>query len=552
VGNQYTDRILTRAKLSPGQTFATLLLDGEWVRVSYGELVTNARRYAYLYRTSGLAPDDVVLLILRHSIDMYAAFLGTLLAGGVPSFLPYPNRKHDHSLYWTQHQKLFHRVRPRLIVAYDELAESVAGCARGSGATTIRDSDVKDVPAISDIVARSNDDAALLQHSSGTTGLKKGVALSYGAIVRQIESYASALSLDSTTAVIGSWLPLYHDMGLITSFLLPMYTGVPVISIDPFEWVGEPKLLLEAIETHHVTHIWLPNFAFLHLVRAVSPRARYRLGSIKALINCSEPCKPAVFDSFLRRYAGQGVTAENLQTCYAMAETVFAVTQSKPGQAPRRVPVDRFSIERIGPMAQEADTGNVVEFLSNGLPIEGCEIAILVGERLVGEGYLGEICVRGNFLFQGYYRNPEATAAAFHDGWYRSGDLGFVNARELFVAGRIKDVIIINGKNVFAHDIEASLAGVQGIKGGRAVAIGVYDEKMGSEQLVVIAESNETSRPEHAIIGEINRAVLLETGVSCAAVHIVSPGWLIKTTSGKVSRYDNHKKYLGTLTSAGP
>ena len=156
------------------------------------------------------------------------------------------------------------------------------------------------------------------------------MALSYASIARQLAAYRDALDLDVAAARIVSWLPLYHDMGLISSFLLPVWLGVPILSIDPFVWVAQPELFFEAAETFGATHGWLPNFAFLHLARRVNRKRVWDLRSLQALVSCSEPCKAASFDAFLERFADWGVRAETLQTCYAMAETVFAVSQSNP------------------------------------------------------------------------------------------------------------------------------------------------------------------------------------------------------------------------------
>jgi acyl-CoA synthetase (AMP-forming)/AMP-acid ligase II len=541
MSNAYLDPILRRAEQSPSRVFAKLHLDGEWVTATYGELLERARGFSAAYRRAGVDRGEIVFIVLQHGLDVYAAFVGAMLAGAVPSLLPYPNARHDHALYWSQHRQLFARVRPAAIVTFDELADDIRSCADGSGAVVLPQSAVE-VETVADAIGGCDDDIALLQHSSGTTGLKKGVALSYRAIRDQIESYARALGRKSDDGmVVGSWLPLYHDMGLIAAFLTPLYLGAPIIALDPFVWVADPKLLPQAVEAHRITHVWLPNFAFLHLVRAVPRKMRFDLSSIAALISCSEPCKPEAFDRFLARYGDCGVKPETLQTCYAMAETVFAVSQSSAAELPRRLSVARSSIEHLGANVEGDDAGT--SLLSNGPPIPGCEVRILADGQFVPEQTFGEICVRAPYLFSGYYNNPEATLAAFHDGWYRTGDLGFLDRGEVFIAGRLKDVIIVNGKNIFAHDVEACLLGVPGLKPGRAVALGAYDEKIGSELLVVIAENDGSGREASAIMSDINHAVLAETGIGCSAVRVVEPGWLVKTTSGKVSRSENLRKF---------
>ncbi|WP_296819208.1 AMP-binding protein [Brevundimonas sp.] len=521
--------------------FARIHSGGGWTDVSYAELWERSLAFAGLYRASGLLPDDVVCLVVKPDADAYACFIGAMMAGGLPSFLPYPNSKHDTGLYWTQHRTLFQHARPRLILTWDGLAPEMEACAEGSAARVLRLSEAVGAEPLAAPVPRGEDDLALLQHSSGTTGLKKGVALSYGAIARQVEAYANSLGVrPDRLPVVASWLPLYHDMGLVSSFLLPLSLGGSIVSIDPFVWTSRPTLLWDAVERFRATHAWMPNFAFQHTVRMAPPGRNWDLRSLEALVSCSEPCKAATFGAFLARYADSGVRPQTLRTCYAMAETVFAVSQSTPEAPPRRLTVSRASLEHEGPVELASDG---VELLSNGPLLDGMQARIRANGATAGEGMMGEICVRAPFLFDGYYKNPEATAAAFDaDGWYRTGDLGFLDQGELFVAGRLKDVIIVNGKNIFSHDVEAALLGIRGLKAGRAVAIGQFDPALGSEKLIVIAEVEGEHDPS-AVMAEINRAVLRETGVPCGDVRLVERGWLIKTTSGKISRSENLKRY---------
>jgi acyl-CoA synthetase (AMP-forming)/AMP-acid ligase II len=321
--------------------------------------------------------------------------------------------------------------------------------------------------------------------------------------------------------VIASWLPLYHDMGLIACFMLPLIADGVIVSLDAFEWVAKPEILLAEIQRARARFVWLPNFAFHHLVRTRSGEA-CDLSSVRAFINCSEPCKPATFDEFAAAF---GVDAERLQTCYAMAETVFAVTQTRLGEPPRRILRDGKA------------------FLSCGPVIDGLELRILDGEgAALPPDRVGEIAVKGACLFSGYYKLENETKAAFAGDWYRTGDLGFVEGGELFVTGRIKDLIIVNGRNFYAHDIEAVVNAVAGIKPGRAVAVGRFSEVSQSEELLVIAEAEGTDAAP--LRKAVRDAIEAAAGLTGATVQIVPPGWLVKTTSGKISRSENLAKYL--------
>jgi acyl-CoA synthetase (AMP-forming)/AMP-acid ligase II len=372
--------------------------------------------------------------------------------------------------------------------------------------------------------------------------------LSYRAITDQLDAYQQALGLKAVRdARFASWLPLYHDMGLISSFLMPIWLGIPILSVDPFEWTRRPSLIFDAIQDFRATHSWVPNFALLHHVRSVRGEQTWDLSSLRAVICCSEPNKPAAFDSFLDRFATWGVTPATLQTCYAMAETVFAVTQSPIGQPVRRLLVDRGALQTTGFVEVPLRPEDGLALLSNGPAIPGCEVRILKNDDFVSDNIVGEVCVTASFLFSGYYNNEDETDRVFRGSWLRTGDLGFLNDGDLFIVGRTKDIIIINGKNIVAHDVEAAISGLPQIKGGRAVAFGHYVESLGSEQLVVVAERLDPKDDTQATIRMISNAVSMEIGISCGDIRLVDQGWLIKTTSGKISRSENLRKYIDSF-----
>jgi acyl-CoA synthetase (AMP-forming)/AMP-acid ligase II len=549
--NSFLAPIISLRRSTPEATFCYIHSSGQWSEFSIDDFFDRAARFARLFKSSGVIAGEVVAVALRHDVDAHAAFLGAMLIGAIPSYMPYPNVKHDHALYWNQHRTLFEHVRPRVILVYDELLEAMRDCAEGLGVEVVGQSAVDQFEPLVAFEPTGDDATALLQHSSGTTGLKKGVALSYGAITRQLASYARALGLSGAERkVVASWLPLYHDMGLITGFLLPIWLGAPIVMIDPFEWVARPPLLLEAIERFRATHVWLPNFAFLHLSRMTPRGARHDLSSLEAVVSCSEPCKPGAFDAFLDRFTDWGLREQALQTCYAMAETVFAVSQSDTGRPPRRLIVDRDSVQTMQSVRDPAAPENALCLLSNGPPIEGCRVAVMRDRVVVGEREIGEIVVDAEFMFSGYFKNDNATSKAFAGSWYQTGDIGFLDSGEVFVVGRLKEVIIVNGKNIFANDVENSLLGIPGLKPGRAVAFGYYSDRVGSEQLVIVAEIVPDGRPHTEIQVAVNRRIVDAVGVPCADVRLVPQGWLIKTTSGKVIRSENARKYASEFRAA--
>jgi acyl-CoA synthetase (AMP-forming)/AMP-acid ligase II len=546
------DVLHRQARERPAQPFCHAWQDGRIVTVTLGELWHRTRAAAAGLAQAGVAAGDVVLIAHRHDRDLYPAFLAPQLLGAIPSFMPFPSEKQDAERYWRAHVTLFDRLRPAAVIASVPWLAQFETALGALPTARIPLAGLCDGPPIASWTAPAPDTVALLQHSSGTTGEKKGVMLTHRAICTQVASYAPTLALGND-AVIASWLPLYHDMGLIACFMLPLLTGTPLVALDPFAWSARPVLLLDAIVHHRATHAWLPNFAFHHLVRAVDPGWAGDLSSMRAWIDCSEPCTPETFERFLARHAASGVAPGTLQCCYAMAETVFAVTQTPVGTPPceRRVAREPLQARRV---AREAMPGEpAVRIASVGTPIDALTIAIRDEDgHPLPDGHVGEVTVQGRCLFDGYFRDPEPDRAAWWGGWYRTGDLGFVHDGALFITGRRKEVLIVNGRNFFAHDIEAAVNTVAGVKPGRAVAFGVPNAEVGSEQVIVIVEVLPGTPDLTALPGAVRAAVADALGLTVHRVVPVAPGWLLKTTSGKISRALNQAKWLEEGAGAGP
>jgi acyl-CoA synthetase (AMP-forming)/AMP-acid ligase II len=425
------------------------------------------------------------------------------------------------------------RINPAAVIVSDRTAEIVpAGTPK-----TIRVEEIEEgfgegefAAALKGMPRPRLGDLAFLQHSSGTTGHKKGVMLTHAQILEQERLYSGAIGI-SGGDVVASWLPLYHDMGLITSFLIPAIIGCPIVSLDALEWVLRPAMLLDQIERHRAKFTWLPNFAFHHICRGDPEPGTRDLTSLKAIINCSEPCRAATFELFADRYASAGVSPDKLQVCYAMAENVFAVTQT-PATQPARVG------------RSEATKA----YLSCGTPLPGVELRVVspAGD-IMPDGAFGEICIRTTCLFDGYYRLPELSNERLIEGWYHTRDLGCIQDGELFVIGRTDDLLIINGRNIFAHEVEDLLNDVDGVVPGRVIVHGEYDVQLSATRLLVLAELADDSDDEKAIAAQIRSDVFSRCGIFPGAIRFVPRGFLVKSTSGKLSREQSYRKYRQDL-----
>ncbi|MDO9501939.1 AMP-binding protein [Falsiroseomonas sp.] len=500
-------------------------------------------------------PGGLVLVIGATGAEAMALFLGIAAAGRLGAFFPPASPLQDQRHFFDQQRAALAAIAPDAICVLEAAtAETVrridpdlARAVRLAPATATGDS----VAALDALRARLASDAPLfVQHSSGTTGIKKAVAISGRMLAGQFAAYWPGLraELGVGRLSVASWLPLYHDMGLIAGFLLPMLGGDSVSLLDPFEWIGAPGRFLEMIEADGCDIAWMPNFAFRHFTRLHRALKPARLGSMKLWIDCSEPCRLLDAKGFEAAFAGWGVRPGSVVGCYAMAETVFAVSQGSPAERiGLAVPPDVTPGQMVpeGWLGDEAPPGRKL-VLSSGRVLPGVTLAVFDGERVLPEGNYGEIGLRAPFLFGGY----RGGAGPSPDGWFRTGDLGVVLRGQVFVFGRLKEIIIVNGKNLFAGDVEAALAGIPGLRPGRAVAFGVESAQTGSEELVVVAEQDETAGTPAAESRAAISRMLTETFlVKPRDVRIVADRWLVKSTSGKISRDANRRRYLEQFRS---
>jgi acyl-CoA synthetase (AMP-forming)/AMP-acid ligase II len=372
------------------------------------------------------------------------------------------------------------------------------------------------------------------------------VALSHRAVLKQIQAYGRAIELDPKKDVIVSWLPLYHDMGLIAGFVMPIVTGTRLVLMSPFEWVKQPGMLLEAFSQYGGTLCWLPNFAYNHIARTFRPNEGLDLSTWRAAINCSEPVYAESHQMLLDKLAPHGFSESALAVSYAMAENTFGVTQTKLGAPPRIDTVEIAAVQERGE-ANPAKSGK--PFVSCGRAIDTVELRIFDADRRpLPDRRVGEIALKSEFMLSAYYKRPDLTEKAItKDGWYLTGDMGYMADGELYITGRKKDLIIVGGKNVYPQDIEAIANRTAGIHPGRAVAFGVLDERIGSEKVVVVAEAVENANLDDAE-RELRAHIVQETEVTLGDLRFVPKGWIVKTSSGKHARSDNREKYLREFT----
>lgn len=518
---------------------------------TFGAFRHEARCHAEYFRSHGIKAGDTVILIMPQGIALMSAFMGAMLLGAIPAILAYPNFKVEPAKYRYGLAGVTTNLKASLTVVDEGFPEDLmAYVAAEHRSHIVRCAHPAASPPRSEFAYEVQpDQIAFIQHSAGTTGLQKGVALRHKAVLRQIEHLAPAIRLCSKDRIY-SWLPLYHDMGLIACFLLPLACHLSVVMQAPTDWVMQPQTMLELMSNKRCTLAWVPNFTLQFLARRVRPedRASIDLSCVRAIINCSEPVRASSMDEFSSAFSSQNLRPGALQSCYAMAETVFAVTQSDvTAGGPRRIWVDGNLFRKQGVVRPVSnDTPGGMCLASSGRPLRNTRIRIVSDEGLDLVNKVGEILIHCDSMLDGYYNRPDLTKKAVRGGWYWSGDLGFVFDGELYVVGRKKDLIIVAGENIYPQDVEEIISAHKAICDGRVVAFGNYNPSLGTEEIVVVAEVRDSADLQNAenLERELRGAVKREMGVTIGYLFIKPPRWIIKSTAGKPARAATKEKLV--------
>ncbi|MDH5254679.1 MAG: AMP-binding protein [Gammaproteobacteria bacterium] len=428
-------------------------------------------------------PGELELIASRTGYDSILAWLAALRNGAHPAYLAPLTPRQDPAVYHAELAQLMARFRPNRVRADTVTGERLHGEPFAPGG-----------------------EPGFLQFSSGTTGLRKGVFISERQLLAQLAALGTALRITADDRLAG-WLPLYHDMGLITSLLMPLYFGLPASFLDPVEWSFRPESLLALVARERATLCWQPDFAFRHIANRfargdVLPAAP--LDSLRLLINCSEPCRSRTFVDFWQRFRAHGLREDALQASYAMAENVFAVTQT------------RFD--------GQGDWARDEVFLSSGVPVAGCAVRIAGGST----DQPGEIEVRSDHLFTGYLRYP-APRERLADGWFRTGDLGLIRDGELYVVGRQDDTLIVNGRKILAHQVEDHVGQLPGVRPGRVLCMATGD----GAAVDILYEGAEL---DAAAQRQVRTWCGTAAGVSVNRIRRLEPGTIVKSSSGKIAR----------------
>ena len=517
--------------------------EGEPARITFAALVERAERLAAGLADRGLAPGQSAALMLPTGLDYLATFLAVQMAGAIPVPIYPPARPSQLEDHVRRHAGILANARARTLVTFGPaLGVSRLLTAQVPGLDSVLDvAGLGKAGRLRERPALDESSTAFLQYTSGSTGSPKGVVLSHGDVIASLKAMAVALGATPRDVFV-SWLPLYHDMGLIGAWMGSLYYGFPLVLMSPLDFLARPARWLEAIHRHRGTLSGGPNFAYELCVRRIEPEQMdgLDLSSWRLAFNGAEPVSPDTMDRFTAKFVPCGLPGNAMTPVYGLAEATLGVAFTPIGRGPRVDVVDAEAMARRGRAAPLP--GGTAErarrFVSCGPPIPGFEVRIVDDRGTeLEERAEGAVEFRGPSTTSGYFRNPAASRALFDGDWLRSGDRGYVAGGELYVTGRDKDLIVRAGRNLYPYDLEAAVGGVDGVRKGCVAVFASADPAAGTERLVVVAETREEDPERRRGIEEaITRAAAAQIGSGPDEVVLAPPHSVLKTSSGKIRR----------------
>jgi fatty-acyl-CoA synthase len=541
----------TRAQAEPARPHVYLREeDGNEHVVTYGRLLSAAAAVAGGLRERGIRHGDTVALMLPTGFDFLRAFQGILIAGAVPVPIYPPVRLDRLEEYARRQGAILANAEVRALITV-ERARGIASLLRSAVPSLTRVTTADDLASLGaswGAPEGGGEDAAFIQYTSGSTGAPKGVLLTHDNLLANIRAITAGLR--ASPADVGvSWLPLYHDMGLIGSWLFCMQAGIPLDLLSPLAFLSRPERWLWTIHRRRGTLSPAPNFAYELCLRRIPDKAieGLDLSSWRCALNGAEPVSADTLERFARRFAPYGFRREAMMPVYGLAENSVGLAMPPPGRGPRLTRIAREPFERERRAVAAAEEKGALVFASVGQPLPEHEVRIADDDGApLPDGHVGRLAFRGPSMMRGYYRQPEATAAVtLEGGWLDSGDLGFRLDGELYIAGRRKDIIIKAGRNFVPQEIEEVVASVDGVRKGCVVALGVTNPTLGTESLVVVAETR-VRDPEarDRLAAAVTERVSMALGVPPDQVALVPPGAVPKTSSGKIRRAETRGLFL--------
>lgn len=526
--------------------------DGSSTLESYPDLLAHAKRLLNGLKNLGIQEGDKVILALEKNSEIIPVLWACFHGGIIPAILQPPVSFTEVNPAAEKLEKVFRLLgKPRVILTHKLFLhwnlESIEKQRLLDYSKIDHGSDEVFFPSIHE------NDLALIQFSSGSTNDPKGVMLSHKNILCNIRDIIDGIKLKPEDVSV-NWMPLFHDMGLFGFHITPLFVGVNHFLIEPADFVKNPFLFLDVMSAEKVRITACPNFGQILINRYLSRKTTrpWDFSSVRVMFNGAEPISVSAMREFISGLERFGFSEAAMFPAYGMAEATLAVTFPPLMKIPVIQPVKRADLLRHGSVVT-GDPGkdDVIELVRLGRPLQHCELQIVNDKNQpVEEGKVGNIQVRGDNVTSGYYLNPELTEASFHHGWFVTGDLGFIFKGDLYITGRRKDIIFINGTNYYAHDLEEIACRLSGISAGRLVFAGYFDEKYGRDRIVafMVGSGKEAVKESFTLIEENFKRSL---GLSIDHLVPVKSQDIPRTSSGKLQRYKLISRFLkGEFSSA--
>ncbi len=510
--------------------------------LTYQKLWDSAVALAGGLQRQGIEPGHAVAIMLPTSADYFPSFFGVLLAGAIPVPIYPPVRRSQLEEHLRRHRGILSNCNARALITVPE-AQVVAQLLRSqveSLQSVVSPPQLREAALTYQPPVISAQDIAFIQYTSGSTGSPKGVVLSHANLLANIRAMGEATEASSDDIFV-SWLPLYHDMGLIGAWLGSLYYAASFVVMSPLSFLLKPQRWLWAIHDHRATLSAAPNFGYeLCLKRADEQELEgLDLGSWRLAFNGAEPVSPETIRRFAARFADHGLQPQVITPVYGLAESAVGLAFPPLGRGPviDRVERERLAHDGHARPAAETDT-NALEFVACGQPLPGHEIRIVDDSgRELPERQEGHVQFRGPSVTRGYYHNPEKSRELFQDGWADSGDLGYIASGDLYITGRSKDIIIRAGRNIYPHELEEVIGDIDGVRKGCVAIFASTDPRSGTERLVVLAETRELDEDRRAHLRQlITEAVTNLIDLPPDEIVLGPPHTVLKTSSGKIRR----------------
>ena len=557
-----TEVLRLRGRGEPARAHIQLYEENDELRtITFGELYERSSAVAGELVRRGLEPGQPVAIMLPTCAEFFWTFAGILLAGGIPVPIYPPFRADRIAEYAARQSNILRNAEARFLVTWRQaeglarlLQPRVPSLREVLNAQRLASAPATEKPAgtewrpVENLSHRArSEDIAFLQYTSGSTGDPKGVILTHANLLSNIHSIIGGIEIKPGDACV-SWLPLYHDMGLIGAWFVPLFTGIPLVVMSPLAFLSRPERWLRAIHRHRATISPAPNFAYELCVRKIADKdlEGLDLSSWRAATNGAEPVRAETLERFVARFAPYGFRREALLPVYGLAEATLGVAVPRMGAGFKVDRIERAAFESEGrSIPASANDPAPLEFVNAGKPIPSVSVRIVDAEGgELPERAEGRLWFRGPAATSGYYRNPAATRELIQQGgWLDSGDLAYWADGELYITGRAKDIIIKAGRNIYPHEVEEIAGRVSGVRAGCVVAFGAPDSRTGTERLVVVAEVRDMASAGR-ISAEIGSGVDEAMGMPPDVVQLLAPHSIPKTSSGKLRRSETRRLYL--------